>query len=161
MNGNDDDRYQAIPTEVRGVGKDFFAGLLFLGFGAGALVIARGYPMGSAMRMGPGYFPTLLGAVLVLLGLVLAARAFWFRGEPVGAWAFRPLVLVHGAVVVFALTVQSLGLVVATMALVGLSRLGGWDFRLLEVVVLSLFLAALGIGLFVYGLGLPFRVWPG
>ena len=142
-------------------GKDFFAGLVFLGFGAGAIVIARGSAMGSAMRMGPAYFPSLLGGLLVLLGLVLAARAFWLRGEPLEAWAFRPLVLVHGAVVAFALLVQPLGLVVATLALVGLSRLGGWEFRVLEVAALFLFLTALAMGLFVYGLGLPFRVWPG
>jgi len=146
---------------VKVVGKDFFAGLVFLGFGAGAILIARGYPMGGAMRMGPGYFPTVLGGLLVLLGLVLVARAFWLRDEPVEAWAFRPLLLVHGAVVAFALTVRPLGLVVATLALVGLSRLGGWDFRVLEVAALFLFLAALAIGLFVYGLGLPFGVWPG
>ncbi len=142
-------------------GKDFFAGLVFLGFGAGAVAIARGYPMGSAMRMGPGYFPTLLGGLLVLLGLALVARAFWLGDEPVEAWAFRPLLLVHGAVVAFALAVQPLGLVVAILALVGLSRLGGEDFRALEVAALFFFLTALAIGLFVYGLGLPFRVWPG
>ncbi len=143
------------------VGKDFFAGLVFLGFGAGAIVIARSYPMGTAMRMGPGYFPTLLGGLLSLLGLLLVARALWLRDEPVEAWAFRPLLLVHGAVVAFALAIQSLGLVVATLALVGLSRLGDRDFRALEVAGLFLFLTALAIGLFVYGLGLPFRIWPG
>jgi len=141
--------------------KDFFAGLVLLGFGAGAIVIARGYPMGSAMRMGPGYFPTLLGGLLVLLGLALAARAFWLRGDPVGEWAFRPLLLVHGGVVAFAVLLRPLGLVVATLALVALSRLGGWEFRALEVAALFLFLTALAMGLFVYGLGLPFQVWPG
>ncbi len=141
--------------------QDFFAGLVFLGFGAGAIAIARHYPVGSAMRMGPGYFPAILGGLLILTGLALAIRAFRLRGDPVGAWAFRPLLLVHGAVVAFALLVQPLGLVVATLALVALSRLGGWDARAAEVAVLFLCLAGLAVGLFVYGLGLPFRIWPG
>lgn len=141
--------------------QDFFAGLVFLGFGVGAIAIARHYPMGSAMRMGPGYFPAILGGLLILTGLALALRAFRLQGDPVGTWAVRPLLLVHGAVVAFALLVQPLGLVVATLALVVLSRLGGWDARAGEVAVLFVCLAGLAVGLFVYGLGLPFRIWPG
>lgn len=141
--------------------QDFFAGLLFVGIGGAAIAIARGYPMGSAMSMGPGYFPTILGGLLILVGLALALRALAARGDPVGAFAFRPLVLVHGAVVGFALLVRPMGLVAATLVLVVLGRLGGRDVRAGEVALLFLFLTGLAVGLFVYGLGLPFRTWPG
>jgi len=140
---------------------DFFAGLLFLGFGIGAMLVARDYPMGTTIGMGPGYFPTILGGLLVCVGLVLAGRAFWLPGERVATFVFRPLLLVHGAVVAFALLVEPLGLALAILALVPLSRLGGWEVRAAEVAILALVLAALALGIFVYGLGLPFRVWPG
>jgi len=117
--------------------------------------------MGTAVRMGPGFFPTLLGGLLALLGLMVAAKDLWVNGEPVRGWAFRPLVLVFGAVLAFAFLVQSLGLVLATLALVVIRSLGGWEFRLREVAVLCLLSAALAVGVFAYGLGLPFKVWPG
>jgi hypothetical protein len=67
---------------------------------------------------------------------------------------------VLGSVVVFAFLIKSLGLVVATLALVFISSLGGWEFRLKEVVILYIILAALAVSVFVYGLRLPFKVWP-
>ena len=141
--------------------KDCFAGLVFVGFGALTVGIALSYPVGSAMRMGPGYFPAILGGLLVLMGLSLALRAFRLRGEPIGGWTFRPLLSILGSVLAFALLVQPLGLVLASLALVVLSRLGGDDFRIGEVAVLYLLLTGMSVGLFVYALGLPFRVWPG
>ncbi|MBI5967269.1 MAG: tripartite tricarboxylate transporter TctB family protein, partial [Deltaproteobacteria bacterium] len=57
--------------------KDLYAGLVFIFFGVFALLMARSYPMGNAMRMGPGYFPSILGGSLALLGLVVAARSLW------------------------------------------------------------------------------------
>lgn len=139
--------------------KDFYAGLLFIAFGSLAIVVARHYPMGSSLRMGPGYFPMVLGGLLVLLGVVTGLRALWIR-EAVPPVALRPLVLVLGAVLAFALVVQGLGLVLATVALVVVSCLGGSGFRTREVIAICFVLTALVVGLFVYGLGLPFRVWP-
>lgn len=141
--------------------KDFFTGLIFLFFGGLAMVVARHYPMGTVMRMGPGYFPSVLGGLLALLGVVIALRALWLRGEAPTPLALRPLLLVLGAVLAFALLVHSLGLVLATLALVVMSCAGGLEFHSREVAVLYLVLAALALGLFVYGLGLPFKLWPG
>lgn len=140
--------------------KDFYSGLIFIFFGVLAVLVARNYPTGTALSMGPGYFPTLLGGVLTLLGLIIAARAFWVSGEEVRSLALRPLVFVLGANLAFAVMIRSLGLVLATLALVFVSSLGGWEFRLREVTVLALALMALAVGLFVHGLGLPFDVWP-
>ena len=117
--------------------------------------------MGTAARMGPGYFPTILGVLLAFLGLVIVARAlFWVPGESIMRWAFRPLVLVIGAVLAFAMIAKFLGLILAVLTMVVISSLGSWEFRIKEMLVLSLMLAALSVGLFVYGLGLPFNLWP-
>lgn len=140
--------------------QDFYSGLFFVLFGLLAVVIARAYPMGTTVRMGPGYFPTLLGGALVLLGLIVAGRALWTRGDRIGYLALRPLLFVLGANLAFALMVRSLGLVLATFALVVTSCLGGWEFRLREVIALAFVLTGVAVALFVYGLGLPFNVWP-
>ncbi len=141
--------------------RDFYAGLVFILFGVLAAAGSRNYPLGTAARMGPGYFPHLVGWVLTLLGLAIGVRALWLRGEAIKPWAFRPLLLVLGSVVAFALLVNTLGLVLAILALLVIACLGGGEFRAPEVGILFLLLAALSVGLFVYGLGLPFALWPG
>ena len=140
--------------------KDFYAGLIFIFFGVLFVLVARSYPMGSAMRMGPSYFPTLLGGLLILLGLFVVVRAFSVSGEPIREWAIRPLMMVVASVVAFALVVQPLGLVLAILALVVISCLGGSVFRFREVALLFLALVVLSVAIFVVGLKLPFRVWP-
>jgi hypothetical protein len=139
--------------------KDFYSGVIFIFFGVVAMVVARNYPMGSTLRMGPGYFPTLLGSVLTFLGLAIVARSFWIRGEAIKSLAPRPIALVLGAVLAFAFLIERTGLVIATVALVAISRLSE-EFRFLEVTALALLMAAVAVALFVYGLGLPFSIWP-
>ena len=140
--------------------QDLWAGVFFVAVGVLAVLLARAYPIGTAMRMGPGYFPTVLGALVALLGIVIAIRGACLAGAELAPWGLRPLVLVLGGVLLFAALVRPLGLVVATLALVVTSSLGNREARLAEVAGLGLFLAALALGVFVYGLGLPFRVWP-
>jgi hypothetical protein len=141
-------------------GKDFYAGLIFFFFGVLALLLARSLPMGTAMRMGPGYFPTMLGAMLALLGLSISARGLWLGKGAIQPWFLRPLLLVSGAVLAFAFLIDTFGLLAATLALITLSSLGGQERRLWETALLSLMLMILAVGFFVYGLGLPFKVWP-
>ncbi len=140
--------------------KDFFSGLIFLFFGGFAAIGARSYPLGTAARMGPGYFPTVLGGLLALLGAVIMARGLGVSGDPAKGWVLQPLLLVLAGVVAFALSVERLGMVAAVLALTIISCAGGTEFRLREVVALFLVLAALAVGIFVYGLGLPLKVWP-
>lgn len=140
--------------------KDFYTGILFIFFGILAVLISRAYPMGSAMRMGPGYFPLLTGGCLSLLGLVVVFRALRISGEPIKGLRIRPMMLVLGGVLAFALLVQPLGLVIAVLVLIIISCLGGWGFNVLEITFLCLVLATLAVGLFVYGIGLPINVWP-
>jgi hypothetical protein len=140
--------------------RDFCAGLIFLFFGALAAYIAREYPMGSAVRMGPGYFPYFLGILLALLGVVICIKSLLIHGERIESVNLRALLLVLGAVGVFAGTIESAGIVIATALLVGVGAAASPESRLREVAVLIVFLLALAVGVFTYGLGLPFKLFP-
>ncbi len=140
--------------------KDFFAGLLFIFFGVFAMVLAREYPLGTLRRMGPAYFPTIIGGVLAILGFLISARSLWIGSEPVQLPTLRPLIMILGAIVGFALLLKPLGLVLATLVLILISCLGGWQFRWLEVTLLYLILVLIAVIFFVYGLGLQFNLWP-
>ena len=98
--------------------KDFWAGVLYAGFGGIAVIIARDYGMGSGARMGPAYFPTVLGSLLFLIGVVSMVRSLVADGEPLGAIAWKPMVLVTAATVLFGLLLRAGGLVPAIVVLV-------------------------------------------
>ena len=140
--------------------RDFCAGLIFLFFGVLAAYIARDYPMGSAVRMGPGYFPYILGILLALLGVVICLKGLVVHGERIESASLRALLLVLGAVGVFAGTIESAGIVIATTLLVGIGAAASPESRLREVAVLVVFLLAVAVGVFTYALGLPFKIFP-
>ena len=98
--------------------KDFWAGILFITFGLAAVLIAREYPIGTAGRMGPGYFPRVLGLMMIGLGAILSLRALKLKGTPIQFGSFKPLLIVLGSVIIFALLAPKLGLVLATIALI-------------------------------------------
>src|SRR5438105_12013396 len=101
--------------------KDFFAGLIFVAFGIAAIVIGSNYSLGTAARMGPGYFPRILGILLILLGAALTLRALRLKGEPLPRWKWRPTLVVIGSVVLFGSIVTHVGLVLSTIVLIVLS----------------------------------------
>ena len=140
--------------------RDFCAGLIFLFFGALAAYIARDYPMGSAVRMGPGYFPYLLGILLALLGVVICLKSLLVHGERIESASLRALLLVLGAIGVFAGVIESAGIVIATALLVGIGAAASPESRVREVAVLIAFMLVLAVGVFTYGLGLPFKIFP-
>ena len=117
--------------------KDFWAGVLFIAFGLAAVIIARDYAMGTAGRMGPGYFPRGLGIIMIVLGLILSVRSFKLRGTPLQFGSFKPLLIVLGSVVVFAMAAPKLGLIVATILLIVLSSTASHEFRLKEAMISS------------------------
>ena len=90
--------------------KDFWAGVMFFGFAVVAVLAARGYSLGSAGRMGPGYFPLLLGLVLGGLGALLIGRSLVLDGEPVPRLHVVPLAIIAVAVCLFGLAIEPLGL---------------------------------------------------
>jgi hypothetical protein len=144
---------------IRG-SKDFCPGLVFVFFGAVFIFLARNHPMGSAIRMGPAYFPTILGSLLVAVGLVLMGRGVMLDGEHALPIKTRSLVLVFGAVVMFGFLLRYAGLIPAVVVSTFLSALGGNEFRFWEVASLAAVLVAGALLIFHYGLGLPFALWP-
>ncbi len=103
---------------------DFLAGLMFFGFGAAAIFIGRDYPLGTAMRMGPGYFPAILGALLVLLGLAILVRAVVGAAAPPPSFSFKSLAVILASIAAFALTVERLGIIAAVVLVVAGERPG-------------------------------------
>ena len=140
--------------------KDFAAGLMFIGIGAFFAIGARYYQMGSAVRMGPAYFPTIVGWILVGLGLIIFIRSFFLRGEPLPKTNWRPLICILGSVVAFGLLLEAAGMVVASLAVMMGSAMGGWEFKWKEQCINAVFLTAMNVGVFYFGLGLPFKLWP-
>ena len=140
--------------------QDFWSGLMFMAFGVLAVVVARDYPMGSTMRMGPGYFPTYLGVLAIIIGAVMSGRALRTEGEKIGPWGWRGLFWLSVAFAAFGFLIESAGFVLALLALIVASSLAGRDTRLLELVVLGGVLVAGSVGLFVYALELPYQLFP-
>jgi len=97
--------------------RDFWAGLLYCGLGLGACLIARSYQFGSPARMGPGFFPILLGGILAVLGVVSIVRSFVGAGDAIGVFAWKPLALITGATVAFGLVLPVAGSLVALVVL--------------------------------------------
>jgi Tripartite tricarboxylate transporter TctB family len=141
--------------------QDFWAGLMFLGFGLGFAWAAQNYQMGTSVRMGPAYFPTVLGGILAILGLSIFLKSFVAAGPKVSRFYMKPLILVLGGVIIFALLLRPLGLMIATAALILVSALGGSEFRLKEVIIEIVCLVVFALVIFVKGLGLPFTLCPG
>jgi len=141
--------------------KDFWAGVLFVAIGAFAVVVAFNYPMGTAARMGPGYFPRALGSLLMLLGAMSVVRSFREKGGKVMRWQFLPIVATLGSTVIFGLIVQYVGLALSTLFLVVASSAASHEFRPKEAVLVGVFMAVLCTAVFVYGLKIQLPVWPG
>jgi hypothetical protein len=142
--------------------QDFWAGLLLIGTGAAALLVAREYPFGTVLRMGPGFFPRSLGVILVLFGLPVLVRGLRGGGESItGGWSPRALVLLPLAMVLFGFLVERAGFVPALAALVVGSAAAGREFRLVEVLLLTVALTALSVAVFVWALGLPYPLLRG
>jgi putative tricarboxylic transport membrane protein len=141
--------------------KDFVAGTLFVALGVATIVLGSRYTLGTAARMGPGYFPRILGILLIALGAILALRALRVPGERLPAFRWRPLVIVLGSVVLFGAIVQSVGVALATVILIVTASAASREFRPRESLVAGIVLAALAVGVFVVGLQLQLPIWPG
>jgi Tripartite tricarboxylate transporter TctB family len=142
--------------------KDFWSGLMFLAFGLFFVGFAQDYDMGTAARMGPAFFPTMLGGLLALLGAIVAFQGIAFEGVDgkIDKFHFRPLLLVLGSVVAFGLLLRPAGLIVSLFVLVIVSSLGGHEFKWRDVLLLSVGLTALMLAVFVYGLSMTIPVLP-
>ena len=141
--------------------RDFAAGLAFGGFGLFmAVYAAMHYNLGTAVRMGPGYFPTWVGGIVALLGLVLALRSLRIEGPPLPRMHWRPTLFILGGAIAYGYVLRPLGLVGATILVVLVTAAGGYEFRWREALILAALLAVFSVLVFVYALGLPFPLWP-
>jgi Tripartite tricarboxylate transporter TctB family len=138
------------------ISKDLLAGLIFLGFGVLAIVVARSYPMGSAMRMGPGYFPTMLGGILVFFGLVLVVRGIRVREALALEWGWKPVAFIGAAMLAFGALLPRFGFAPAVAVLLVVAALGGREFRWKEVLALAAGMTVFAIVVFLYLLKLPY-----
>ena len=159
-----DTREQASkPAVLQVLGRnDVLAGLLFMAVAAFGLWVSRDYPVGTALRMGTGYVPRLLCWALLGLGALIMIQGWRepARAMPAQPTAWRAVISVTAALVLFALSIERLGLVVAILLLAGVGALATRALRPLETALAALVLIALSWAVFIAGLGLTIPVWP-
>ena len=140
--------------------RDFWSGVLFTLFGVGTLAIGSKYTLGTAARMGPGYFPRILGILLTALGSLLVLRALRLPGPRMPGLVWRPTVIVLASVVAFGLVVEHLELLLSTINLILLASTTNPEFQWKEALGSGIFFALLAIAVFVVGLKLQLPIWP-
>ncbi|MPZ44233.1 MAG: tripartite tricarboxylate transporter TctB family protein [Betaproteobacteria bacterium] len=139
--------------------KDFLAGLLMMGVGAAGFYMALDYPFGSALRMGPGYFPRVLAGILVAFGLYVGIRGFRFPERVEGIWGWKPLALITVAFWIYGWLMDHAGFIPSLIVLFAISTLAGHEFRLKEVIILMIVMITFAWAVFIYGLGLPYPLF--
>ena len=139
--------------------KDFLAGLLMVGVGAVAFYMALDYPFGTALRMGPGYFPRVLAGILVAFGLYVGIRGMRLPERVEGIWGWRPLALITAAFWVYGWLMDRAGFIPSLIVLFAITTLAGHEFRLKEVIVLTIAMIVFAWAVFIHGLGLPYPLF--
>lgn len=151
--------------------KDFFSGLLFIAVGVAFAWGATNYNIGTGARMGPGYFPLILGICMAILGGAIVFEALVVEtedGEKIGSWAWKPLFFIIAANLTFGLLLAGLpsigfpafGLIIAIYALTFIASLAGEEFSFKAVFILATILAIMSYAAFILLLKLQFPVWP-
>ena len=138
--------------------KDFWTGLLYILFGSSAILIARDYGMGTGGRMGPAYFPNILGGLLIVIGAISVIRSFIAHGAPIGTFAIKGLLLVSVSVLVFGIVVRGAGLAVAIPILVIISAYASKRFRWGPTLLIAAGLTMFCSLVFIRGLGIPLPI---
>jgi hypothetical protein len=134
-------------------------GLAFIATGLFFIWQAASLEIGTAFRMGPGYFPLVLAAILTLLGIVVLVQATRVEGEPMGPIALRGILFILPAPIFFGLTVRGLGFVPALFCTALIAAFASQKMTPVAAVILSATLTAFSVAVFSYGLGLPFQLF--
>ena len=151
--------------------KDFFSGLMFMSVGVAFAWGATTYNVGSGARMGPGYFPLMLGVLLAVLGSVITFKALVVEtvgGDPIGSWAWKPLFYIIAANLMFGvllgglpkLGIPAMGLILGIYALVFIASAAEPGWKVKNTFILATVLAVGSYIAFVVVLKLQFPVWP-
>ncbi len=142
-----------------GLRKDFWTGAIYVAIGVAAFLISRNYSFGSGARMGPGYFPTVISILLVLVGVVIVARSFIVEGERIATFAWKPLAIVLASLVAFGFLITRVGFLVAALVLVLGCATASERFRVAPIALLGMvLLVGLCALLFVYAMGVPMQL---
>ena len=150
---------------------DFYSGVMFTAVGGAFAIGSANYNIGDGARMGPGYFPLMLGVLLAFMGVVIMFEALVVEtvdGEKIGKWAWKPLFYVIAANLAFgvllgglpSIGLPAMGMILAIYALTIISSLAGAHFKLRDVLILATVLAAGSYVAFIWALKLQIQVWP-
>jgi hypothetical protein len=141
--------------------RDFWAGIMLIATGAASMFIARGYPLGSTVRMGPGYFPSMLGGILALFGIYVMIIGL-LRGEKITVHCSgRALTVLPLSLVAFGVLMNYAGFLPAMAVLIFGSATAGRDFKFVEILLLTVILTGLSVVIFIWGLALPYPLIKG
>ena len=143
--------------------KDFWSGLMFIAVGLGFAWGATDYNFGSSARPGPAYFPFGLGILMAVLGATVLFKALTFEvegGDRIGRWAWKPLLIIVGAVAGFGFILPKLGMIIALPLLIFVAAQAGDEFRWKEALVNAAVITLMSWGIFIKGLSLTIPLWP-
>ena len=141
--------------------KDFLSGLHFIGIGSLGIFLAQDYPMGTALRMGPGYFPIVLSGIIILMGIYCLVQGLLKPERMPHNWSLRALIILPIAMVLFGILMEHAGFIPALIVLVFISSAAGSEFKFWEVAVMAVLLTIGSWALFIWGLGLPYPLLVG
>ena len=141
--------------------KDFWAGMLLIGTGAAAMFIARNYRFGSTLRMGPGFFPSVLGGLLIAFGICIMIMGLKSSEKIQGRLSIRALIMLPLSLVLFGILMERAGFIPALAALVFMAAASGREFKVVEVLLIAVVLTGLSVAVFIWGLGLPYPLIKG
>ena len=151
--------------------KDFYSGLVYTIVGVAFAYGATSYTIGTGARMGPGYFPLLLGSILAIIGAIILFKALVVEtptGDPVGEWAWKPLIFIIAGNLLFgillgglpSIKLPAMGLIAAIYGTTLVVSMAGDKFKLKEVLILGTVLSVMSYLAFIMLLKLQFPVWP-
>jgi hypothetical protein len=141
--------------------QDFGAALLFLAIGFAGLYFGRDLAFGGASKMGPGFFPTILSGLIVVIGVMVGVKSFTIKGPPIEAIKLRPVLFILVAILAFGYLIEQIGLAITTAALAIFAAYARDQVNLKETLALAAVLSAFAVGVFGYALGQPLPIWWG
>ncbi|WP_114690046.1 tripartite tricarboxylate transporter TctB family protein [Polynucleobacter necessarius] len=142
--------------------RDFGAGVMYMVIGLFFAIMATQYPMGTAAKMGPGYFPFYVGILMFLLGILVAVKALGSKAaiESIPKFNWRIIAQITGAVVLYGLLLPRLGFLIAVVVLVFVAASASREFTWKGTLINAAFLVTLTYSVFVFGLNLQFPILP-
>jgi hypothetical protein len=141
--------------------QDFGAGALFLFIGIAGIYFGRDLAFGSASKMGPGFFPTMLSGLIALIGVLVGLKSLTVEGPPIEAIKLRPLLFILVAILAFGYLIDQIGLAITTAGLSIFAAYARDNVNLKETLLLALGLSVFAVGVFAYALGQPLPIWWG